>query len=721
LLSLGIAAVYWTMRIGFDDPVMPVMKPVLLALFIFTFPAVVSGSLLPKSYRIEPDAVRWWSSYPFLWLIAIGISAVLGRVAGLTGLNAFPVIAALGGIAYLILFVRWLPRSTIWRTLLLILGCGVFSVWAAGVVWGRIYKNPLFFENYILNGKVHHDSLHLASFAAMLRSYGIASTGIDGLPSIPYHWGTQWLFAQWSNLTGAHVLDFYQLGFPVTMIPFFFGGTLAFAVAMRAARGEPEANDDLRDDGRIWFVFLAACIGILPISGLDAMAVWTSNLLISESYTVAVPCALMLLAMTVIWHRSSGRSFSKTAKALDATYPLVVLPLGVALLGYLKSSLMMLAFGLALYVFVRLKLYRRMIYWYAIVVMSIAFAGTYQRVILPAHYEGFSRLDFLWNFVRPAWWPFFFVVHLFWSWVYALLRLRSEGIGTIADIRDAVSENRIVDVEAVVVVALLGLGPGMVMHLDGGSAFYFSDVQRWLAVGFILSRIPELSSILLGERAPPKPRPKRRIKLSERFDAIPARSVMIGFLLLPVVGSMLSNIPVWPVTMARENSETRHALYPASVAAGIPPGVHGLPQLTDPGILARGLSQSRNYLVAHSLKELSDLPIAEKRRTALFIPQSQDRYWKSLTREGACTFQPFVATSMSEIAMIDGMPPYGCTVNRYYGLGSFAPRSRPQMDHDSTETSLCRRAEKWGLNRVIVLTFDSTRANRNTISCPAKI
>jgi hypothetical protein len=437
----------------------------------------------------------------------------------------FRCIAAVGGLAYAIVLLRWLPRSTILRTLLLILGCGAFSVWASGVVWGRIYKNPLFFENYILDGKVHHDSLHLASFAAMIRTYGIASTGIDGLPSIPYHWGTQWLFAQWSSLTGAHVLDFYQLGFPVTMIPFFFGGILAFAVAMRSARGDAEADDDLREDGRIWFVFLAACIGILPISGLDAMAVWTSNLLISESYTVAVPSALMLLATTIIWHGQSARNSSKRGKVLDSIYLLVVLPLGIAALGYLKSSLMMLAFGLAWYVFLRLRLYRQIIYWYAIVVTSIVFAGTYQHVILPAHYEGLSKLDFLWNFVKPAWWPFFFVVHLFWSWVYALLRLRSEGIGTIADIREAVSENRIVDVEAVVVVALLGLGPGLVTHLDGGSAFYFSDVQRWLAVGFMLSRIPELRSVVLGAPELAKARPRRKPKCIERVDAIPARSV----------------------------------------------------------------------------------------------------------------------------------------------------------------------------------------------------
>ena len=80
-----------------------------------------------------------------------------------------------------------------------------------------------------------------------------------------------------------------------------------------------------------------------------------------------------------------------------------------------------------------------------------------------------------------------------------------------------------------------------------------------------------------------------------------------------------------------------------------------------------------------------------------------------------------MATALTEITLIDGMPPYGCTVNRYYGLGSFAARTRPQLDGDTTQATLCARAGKWGLNRVIVLTFDSTRANSKTVSCTAKI
>jgi hypothetical protein len=142
-------------------------------------------------------------------------------------------------------------------------------------------------------------------------------------------------------------------------------------------------------------------------------------------------------------------------------------------------------------------------------------------VILPAHYEGFSKLDFSGISLSLHGGRSFFWSTFSGRGFMPLLRLRSEGIGHLADIREAMSENRIVDVEAVVVVALLGLGPGLITHLDGGSAFYFSDVQRWLAVGFLLSRIPELSSVLFGEQAPVRRTLQRKTRLLERFDAIP--------------------------------------------------------------------------------------------------------------------------------------------------------------------------------------------------------
>jgi len=718
LVAIGIAAVYWVMRVGFDNPVAPVAKSLLLALFMFTFPAVASGTLFRRDSDPGPPTVTWWRSYPFLWLAGLALTGILGRLVPATGINAFPLLAIAGVLAFAVVFFRWLRGASIWRSLAIVAGSGAFSIWASGVVWGRIYKNPLFYENFILNGNVHHDDLVQAAIANMLRTYHVATTGIDGLNYVPYHWGAPWLFAQWSNLTGARVLDFYELGFPVTMIPFFFGGILAFAVAMRNRRRGAEAGEDLRNDFRFWFVFLAACIGVIPISGLDAMAVWTSNLLISESYTVAVPCALLLLAAVVTFYdglAQQGRT-SRVRAIGDSLFALVGVPLGIVLLGYLKISLMVLAFALAMYAVVRLRLYRRPLYLVSAVLTTVLFYLTYTRVSLPAHREGLAPFDFLWSYVQPAWWPFFIVVHLFWSWLYILVRLRSEGIGTLADLKEAASERRILDVEAVGLVAVLGLGPGLVTHINGGSAFYFSDVQRWLAVGLILSRIPMFMSALLG--APPARDARRSRRISSRLDAVSVRTILLAFLALPIVGSIAANSLAWPLRMARANADTRHALYPAPVAVGIPQGLHGLPRLHDRAILDDGLRRSPNFAVADVLRRMSALPDSVRRRTALFIPQDQGVFWHSLTRPGACTFQSLVVPALASVAMVDGMPATGCTLSRYYGMGSFTPRTRPQSPADAEPAALCRRAVAAGMSQVLVLTFDSTRhANATMVQC----
>lgn len=725
LVSIGIAAVYWAMRIGFDNPVAPVAKSVCLALFIYTFPIVASWTLRRLDQRQATALIAWWRTYPFLWLVGLALTGALGRLEHATGLNPFPVIGITGAMTFALVVARWLRGTSVWRSLALIAGCGAFAVWASGVVWGRIYKNPLFYENFILDGKVHHDSLQLAALGNMLRTYHISSNGIDGLNYVPYHWGTPWLFAQWSNLVGVDLLDFYQLAFPVTMIPFFFGGTLGFAVAMRSRRGGQTAGDDLRSDFRFWLVFLAGCIGIIPISALDAMGVWTSNLLISESYTVAVPCALLMFATAATFYDNvAGRAGAAPAVRgkrgiHEWAFVLVGVPVGIVALGYLKISLMVLAYVGAIYVFFRLRLYRNRMYAVSAIVTTVLFYATYTQVSLPAHREGFALFDFLWSYVRPAWWPFFVVVHLFWSWAYVLVRLRSEGIGTVTDLREAAAEHRILDVEIVALVALLGLGPGLITHIDGGSAFYFSDVQRWLALGLILSRLPAFITALTGESAPGL-RPISR-RFQSRLDNLTLRQLMIGFLAFPVVGSMLANSVVWPLAMIRANAGTRHALYPPALANRIPLGLHGLPMLRDRAALEAGLRQSPNFVVGDGLRRLSALPDDVRQRTALFIPQDQSAFWQSLARPGACTFQPLVAPALSSMAMIDGMPPYGCRLSRYYGLGSFEPRRRQQTQADRTPVVLCRRAAAAGMDRVLLITFpNSHRLDTAGIECPPR-
>ncbi|MEP6508195.1 MAG: hypothetical protein ABJC63_08210, partial [Gemmatimonadales bacterium] len=564
---------------------------------------------------------------------------------------------------------------------------------------------------FIATGKVHHDTLNLAATGNMLRTYHVASTGIDGLNYVPYHWGSAWLFAQWANLIGIDVLKFYQLSFPVIVIPFFFGGVVALAIFLRNRRRD-EGSQPTRLSGSFWGVFIAIAVGIAPIVGLDAMGVWTSNVMISESYTIAVPAALLFAAVVMSWADGLNPNATSLAESklgvIDLLFLLVVIPGGIVLLGYLKISLMALAFAAVVYLGWRLKLYRRIQFLAAMLITAVVFYLTYKRVSLPAHHEGFVPLDYLSNFVPLPWWPFFLFVHLAWTWTYAVYRLRRENIHDLGELGTALKERRIVDVELIVALALVGVVPGLIIHIDGGSAFYFSDVQRWLAGAMLLSWIAFAGTRLWPTRSPDA-RPG--------IGGWPTRRLLIALLFVAAACSIVLNALHWPLIMLRQNVAIREQLYEIADHPVTTGRIRNFVNLRDPAILAVGLRNSPNYSMATALAQLQSTPASIRRQEALFIPQSDNHYWTSLARPVECSFQSFVGPALAGIAMVDGMPAVGCKLSKYYGVGSFAPRTAMEQAEETSDSALCARAKTIGATTVISMRFPGDSVVRRDINC----
>ena len=122
--------------------------------------------------------------------------------------------------------------------------------------------------------------------------------------------------------------------------------------------------------------------------------------------------------------------------------------------------------------------------------------------------------------------------------------------------------------------------------------------------------------------------------------------------------------------------------------------------------LNAGLARGRNFEPVRGLLSLAHLPLAEKSRTAVFVAQSEGKYWSILARPGACGFSGFVVPALTGMAMIDGMPDQACRLSRYYGLSLFERRSRPQTRAETTPEAVCARAIANGFERVLQLHFD---------------
>lgn len=702
-LSLGVAGIYWLSRTGFVNPVRPVLEVSALSLLLINGPYIAAWAGNRRGWQRS-----WATSHSFFWLLLTMLVTIAGRFA--SSEFTLLVLAIAGVISFLLTLGDWLRRGQWWRSAIIVAGSLAFSTFVAGVVWGRIYKSPLFMEAMAVGRPVHHDPVTLAAIGNMFGTYGVPSPGIDGIPWMAYHWGTPWMFAQLARLLGTDILDFYNFGYVVLMLPFLFGGILCFSTEVRLALLQKEngaggaVSADLRDNLPLIGLFLIAIVGVFPITGMDALGVWTSNVMISESYAVAVAVALLLAGTAVgFWRSGERQSVDSQMRQSDWIYAALFLPAGILVLGYLKLSLMMLAYVAFMYAALRLRFYRRPAFLVIGALLTAGFFYVFVNVSLPQHREGIVPLDFLWGYVPPRWWPFFFLFHLFWSWLFVALRLRSAGVRRVAELRQAISSRRILDAELVALVAIAGLGPGLVFHINGGSAFYFSDVQRWVSVGLVIA----CAGILL-----PAVRPGR-MRSGLGWLAV----ALVG---APLLYSMASNSVYWTRRMLSANVETRLAAYPPEVAARIPGGVGSLPLLLDSRYLQKGVEGSTRGRVIASLRTLAALPDEDRRRTGIFIAQSETEYWGLMVRDGACTFAGYVAPALTGMAMVDGMPAYGCPLIPYYGMALYDARSRAQIPADTLPDQLCRRAAKYALNRVMTLHFDADgRVATRVADCPS--
>jgi hypothetical protein len=657
VIAVVFVLVYMLSRRGFDTPLAPVVNALGVSLFLIAAPRVIAR--VTDQGRDAP----WWMSQPALALMCIVAVTLAGMLTRATGFRVSLVFVAAGFVLALVTFAGWLVRGTVARSLGLVFGVAIFALWCAGVMWGSRYKMPLFWETLSFDANIHHDTFYYASMANMLDTYGIPSTGLDGVPLIRYHFGSTWLYAQWSHLIGTDVLTFYSLAYPVIVLPLFFSALLLFSSRLGAS---------LRTSGAAWIVLLAATVGFLPSRALYDVGVWNANAFISESYLIGMAVLFFLLGSALAYWQSGGVSPRRVSAYV---FLLLLAPAAILVLGMLKISLMILVFSLAIYLSIRLGLFRRPIVLASSALCLIALLFTFALVNLPAQNLGIVPLDFLRHNNGQGWQQFFPLVHLLWTWVYLAGRVWEEGARDLRSLSIAVREGRLIDAEALAVIALVGFLPGEILRIYGGSAIYFSDVQRWVALSLIMGRIG-----LWIARRKPAPSPQG-IRLS---------AVLAVFVLAPLVVSLFVNVAQISGRMVRTNLALRRDL------------AHG----------------SAYKPIVTALRDIARLPREERRRSLLFIPQTNTQYWSMFTADGRCTFTPLIAPGIASVALLDGMPPYGCTLTDQYNMTSYNPRMSPQKPSDVSDQALCTRARAKGFTEVIVLDAKGTNVpDRRRIDC----
>ena len=597
-------------------------------------------------------------------------------------------------------------RRTGWA----VAGGAALGVWTTSVLWSASYISPFIVELLGRKGPlgVAHDTMFHVALSNMLKTYGAMSTGLDGLVPVPYHIGSHWVLAQWSNLLGTDALVSYQYAYPI-VIPALLTVALAALANSMSRRLFRWSTGAVGASFAGWLPLVLVLVGVLPVSVAAVLDAPTSMVLISESYVFGLVAALLLVESLLGQWTPEDNERDQSVMSRTLAW-LVVVPLGAGVLAALKVSTGALGLVALVYAVWRLGYWRRPIVLLGIALAVVALAWVYSRTRNADTVHGVMLLAYLRRYLPVDAWPAFFVSTLLWVWLYTVARLYLGGCQSVRDVMSMLGRRQAIDIELLLVVAVVGLGPGLVFDVDGGAAAYFSDVQRWLACAGLMACMPPLVA--------------RWWDASAQRRAGGATPGLVGLALAPgllvVSFSLLTNLAV-PIAKvgaktaivqcSSGNSEAPWCRFERQWIAAHVARAGGPPLRPDSA--AKKQESERLTLIAE-LRQMAALPREARRKMVLYVPRSLRAYWESDPR--FCKGGFYLAPALGAVALLDGVP--DCTA---FGLDAYPVAGRGRLADSSADTGVCAAAAAKGFFRVIRIEQDAqNRIVASERDCPRR-
>ncbi|SMG23475.1 hypothetical protein SAMN05661096_01385 [Marivirga sericea] len=375
-------------------------------------------------------------------------------------------------LLHLIYFFK--AKPLLYATSMILFGV-LIGLWLFGRVYSG-YHSPLAFENFSI-GIISQDTIFHSSILEMIKTNGIPSTGLNDTPYLPYHWGSHWLLARLSILVNISSTLSYNLLYPCLLIPIFLKSVLIFSKDLFDLRNN---NTSKYKTGVIfWLAFLLLIVGFLPYTFTSKWAIWDSWVG-SESYLVGL-LYFFLLSSVII------RAYTKIENAKIFALYALALSILLPLIGLLKISLLIILLATCCYLFLRLKLY---INWVSSLALAISIILGY--IIFKAtNYLGdvendnFYLFHFIKRWTQDGWKGFFYYFHYFFTFIYIYLKFKNLHVN-FTNFKKLLFERKLLDVEILIVISIMGLIPTSLLRIDGGSAYYFTDIQARVSISLVL-------------------------------------------------------------------------------------------------------------------------------------------------------------------------------------------------------------------------------------------
>ncbi|WP_144379113.1 hypothetical protein [Mesorhizobium amorphae] len=366
------------------------------------------------------------------------------------GIHALAAVAAMAVISTFTL-VSGLRRVSFYGAILAIAFAALFAGYCFLTINTMGYATVLSPEN-ALAGTLRQDTLYHAAIASMFQRFGVFSTGLDGIPWTRYHILTHMWLGEVGAGVGLNAVFGYFLGNQIVFIPMMY-----FSLAM--ATGAMASSDNAKSDD--------LTTTIVPVIILSLVGLWDWNsYLFSESHAASLFLVLLGLPFLLAMTEQIGRPISTSTLLIGCLIGLTACAAKVSAGGVFLVGFLYLLFRsrrLTLPQYGLLVLFGALLLW------------VLRSYLLPAAHEAQSQLAPL-NFARL--YPDIAIVNL------AIILVAA----AVCTWRWLDRKNRAWQ-ETLLLMLATSAGLGMLLKLDGGSAYYFLNLGSWIATAITAATI----------------------------------------------------------------------------------------------------------------------------------------------------------------------------------------------------------------------------------------
>jgi hypothetical protein len=225
-----------------------------------------------------------------LWGIVLSFGAVW--IVVMSSHQSWLILVLYGGaVSSLPAAIRLLrmPRSDLLSAVLM-------AAVATATITGMVAYTSFDMLPRLHSGNVLQDTLYHASIAAMIKSYGVVSTGLHGLVATPYHTFSHAMMAGISLLSGTGVLEVYGAANPMLFASLLIFSVTACCVMLDSSHRLPPP---------LLWGGVCALLALMPIV-FGRWIIVQLPFFVSESYVLSL--SLFTLGFVLLYKRRLSRS-----------------------------------------------------------------------------------------------------------------------------------------------------------------------------------------------------------------------------------------------------------------------------------------------------------------------------------------------------------------------------------------------------------------------------